>query len=110
MDIKEELKNGSAFAAILSASLGCFVIGLSTVLSSVSVQVNDFLIWWTPAGPLTGKTAVGVIVWIVSWFVFSLLWSKKDVNLKVGLIISYILLFLGFLGTFPPFYEALHPK
>ncbi len=105
-----KLKNGVAGATILSASFGCFILGVAVVLSSACVQVKNILTWWNPAGPLTGKTSLAVIAWLISWCILLLVWGKKDINLKLVVIISFLLLLLGFLGTFPPFYEMFEYK
>lgn len=101
--------NGPAAAAILSAGIGCFIFGLSIVLAVVSPGIKNLLNWYNPAGPLSGKAGVGVISWIVTWIVLSLIWKKNELNMKTILVISFILIGLGFLGSFPPFFEAFEP-
>ena len=64
-----EKPSGPAAAAILAAAVGVFVIGLATNLAEVSADLKNALNWWNPAGPLTGKTGVGVIVWLIAWAV-----------------------------------------
>jgi len=60
----------------------------------------------SPAGPLTGKTGVGVIAWLVSWIVLHTLWKDEDVALVRVLVVSLVLLALGLVLTFPPVFEA----
>lgn len=105
--MKDEIhvKDGPALAAILAAGLGCMVIGLLTVASEASEVVKGALNWWNPAGPLSGKTGTGVIVWLVSWIVFHFCWRDREINfVRVGRV-AVVLILLGLLGTFPPFFE-----
>lgn len=102
--------SGMAVASILSACLGCFTIGLMIVISEASAKFSDWLNWWTPGGPLIGKAGMGVIVWLVSWALLSLLWAKKEVKVKKLIIYAFALLFLGFLFSFPPFFDMFASK
>jgi hypothetical protein len=99
---------GEAAAAFLAGGIGCFVIGLLTTLAAAPalVDLKNGLNWWNPAGPLTGKTGVGVIAFFIAWGVAHLLMKDKEVNLKTYVIVAAVLTVLGFLGTFPPFFEA----
>ncbi len=100
------LPNGAAAAAILAAAIGCFVIGLMTLGAEISPALKNALTWYNPAGPLSGKTGVGVIVWLIAWVVLHNLWKGRDVNFRTVGIVVAILLLLGFLLTFPPVFMA----
>jgi hypothetical protein len=108
--MKETRKpNGPAVAALVAAGAGVFVTGLLTTLASASSRVGATLNWWSPAGPLSGKTGVGIIVWLVAWVVLHAMYKQRDVALARPLLCTWILIALGFLGTFPPFFEAFAP-
>ncbi len=96
---------GPAAAAILSGSIGVFVIGLLTTLSEASSSIGSLLNWYNPSGNLTGKTGVGIIVWLVSWVILNSQWKDKEIELKGIFTWTGILLVLGFLLTFPPFFD-----
>ena len=96
---------GFAMAAILSGAIGCFVLGVAIVLAQYSPVIKTFLTWSNPVGPLSGKTSVGIIAWLVSFFILIPLWKNKLVNIKLIMKISYILLILAFLFSFPTFFE-----
>ncbi len=100
-----EKPNGPAAAAILAAAVGVFVIGLLTTLAEVSGGLRNALNWWNPAGPLTGKTGAGVIVWLIAWAVLGARYRRREVD--VGRITrrSWILILLGLALTFPPIFE-----
>jgi len=98
------LKNGKAAAALLAGGIGSFVMGLVTTLSEAS-SFGSALSWYKPAGPLSGKTTVAVIVWLIAWAVLGNQWKDKDVDFDKISMIALVLLLLGILGTFPPFFE-----
>jgi len=104
---QERIPNGPAAAAILSAGVGSATIGLMTTGAVISAGLKSALNWWSPAGPLTGKTSVGVVAWLVTWIVLHVLWKDKDVPLVRVLVVMLVLLALGVLLTFPPVFEAL---
>lgn len=101
-----EKSNGVAASAILAAAAGVFATGLMTTLAEISGGLRSALIWWSPAGPLTGKTGVGIIVWLVAWVVLHSMYKNRGVSFDRIMLWAWILIFLGFLGTFPPFFEA----
>jgi hypothetical protein len=68
--------------------------------------LKSALNWWSPAGSLTGKTGIGVIVWLVSWALMNTLWKDKDYDLGKAFVTTLVLIGLGVLLTFPPVFEA----
>ena len=100
----EELPNGPVVAALIAGGLGSATIGLMTVLAEASQSINDALNWWNPAGPLTGKTLVGVIAFFSSWIVLHVIFRGRNVTFAPAATVALILLGLGLLGTFPPFF------
>ena len=81
---QERIPNGPAAAAILSAGVGSATIGLMTTGAVISAGLKSALNWWSPAGPLTGKTGVSVIAWLVTWIVLHVLWKDKGTKVKVA--------------------------
>jgi hypothetical protein len=102
--VHEELPNGPVMAALIAGGLGSATIGLMTVLAEASPSINDALNWWNPAGPLTGKTLVGVIAFFSSWIVLHVIFRGRNVTFAPAATVALILLGLGLLGTFPPFF------
>lgn len=96
---------GVAAAAMIACGIGTLVIGLMTTGAEISEGLKNALNWWNPAGPLTGKTGVGIIVWLISWIVMHTIWKDKEYNLGKAFTITLILIGLGVLFTFPPFFE-----
>ncbi len=97
--------DGAVSAAMLSGGIGCLVIGLMTTGAVISETLKNLLSWWDPSGPLSGKTSVGVLVWLVVWAVLHQAWKGKATGLKKTMIVSLILIALGFVLTFPPVFN-----
>ena len=106
--VETRVATGEAAAAFVAGGVGCFIIGVMTTLAAIPalVDLKNALNWWNPAGPLVGKTSVGVIAFAVAWVIGHVIMKDKDVNLKTYVIVAAILTGLGFLLTFPPFFEA----
>lgn len=102
---KETLTNGPAAAAILASGIGSLGLGLLTTLVQVIVPLKDALNLYNPAGPLSGKTTVAVVVWLLAWAVFHNRWKNKQVNFATAFMATLLLIALGLLGTFPTFFE-----
>lgn len=102
-----ERPDGPGAAFMLSAGIGCFVLGLFTTLNEASPAVSAFLGPWGPGGvgPLGGKVGLAVIAYLLSLGVTLALWWKKDVDIKRWFWISVGLGCLGVLLTFPLFFE-----
>jgi len=92
---------------MLSAGIGCFVLGLFTTLDEASKAVDAFLAPWGPGGvgPLGGKVGLAVIAYVVSLAVLLAVWWKKDVNIKTWFWVSLVLGCLGVLMTVPRFFQ-----
>jgi hypothetical protein len=97
---------GTAAAALLAAGVGAFVLGLLTTLAEASTDVKDFLQLNDRVGPLSGKTVFAAAVYFGALLVFGLLWRRRQLALRSVLIATVVLLVLGFLGTFPTFFQA----
>ena len=101
----EDKPNGPVAAALIAGGLGAATIGLLTTLAEASAAIKNALNWSNPVGPLTGKSLTGVIVFFASWLVLYLVFRGKNVNFARVTVVALILLGLGLLGTFPPFFE-----
>lgn len=96
---------GPAAAALIAAGIGTFVIGLVTSLAEASAGFKDALNFYNPAGPLSGKTGIGVLVWLISWIVLNSMWKNKNPEIGRAFTWTLVLIALGFLLTFPPIFE-----
>jgi hypothetical protein len=97
--------NGPVVAAMLATGIGALVLGLLTILSEASEGVHDFLDWSERVGPLSGKTSLAVIALLVSWGGLHLILRDRDLEWRPVIAATVVLFALGFLFTFPPFFE-----
>ncbi|MFA6054306.1 MAG: hypothetical protein WC769_02905 [Thermodesulfovibrionales bacterium] len=105
MQQNNDLTNGPAAAAILAAGIGSLALGLFVILAEASSSVNNALNFYDPVGPLSGKTTLAIIIWILSWMILHSSWKNKQVGFAGVFTVSLILIVLGLLGTFPPFFD-----
>jgi hypothetical protein len=89
-------------ASMIGSGIGSLVLGIAIVLSEVNADIKTFLTWSSGVGPLSGKTGVAVIAFVVSWVVLHYAFQRKAVSLTTSFIITLVLVALGILLTFPP--------
>ena len=102
--------NGSGAAAVLSAAIGWFTLGVLALAGDAVPRVKLMLILWKPTGALSGVTSLAILVWLVVWMVLGRRWRDRDVSLRVVGAVSVALLVGGLLLTFPPFMDFLQGK
>ena len=106
----ESIVNGPAAAAILAAGIGCFAVGLFALAGDASKAIAHFFTFYTPSGPLSGVTTSAIVVWLLSWFALSRQWGTKSIALGRVILVSFVLLALSVMLTFPPFMDLLQGK
>ena len=99
--------NGPAAAAILAGALGVFAIGLFTTLAEAFAGLKNALVWVNPVGPLSGKTGLGIIIWLVAWVILGSMYKGKAVDEDKFVRWAWIFIALGLVLTFPPVYDAV---
>ena len=109
-DAGSEIPNGAAAAAILSAAAGCFGIGLFGLLGDALPALARCFNFYNPTGPLSGVTTSAIVVWLVLWSILSRTWGEKSLPMGRINALSFLLLGLGLLLTFPPFGDFLQGK
>ena len=97
-----QIPNGPGAAAILSAGVGAFLVGLFAILADQSAAIKSFMIFWRPTGPLSGVTASAIFVWLAVWAILHARWRNRDVALARINAAALLLLGLSLLMTFPP--------
>jgi hypothetical protein len=105
--VETHVATGVAAAAFLAGGIGCFVLGVLVTLTAMPalVDLKNALNWNNPVGPLSGKTGVAIIAFLLSWGIAHFTMKDKEVNLKTYVIVAGVLTALGFLLTFPPFFD-----
>lgn len=105
--VETRVATGEAAAALLAGGIGCFVLGVLVTLTAMPalIDLKNALNWANPVGPLSGKTGVAMIAFLLSWAIAHVTMKDKDVDLKTYVLVAGVLTALGFLMTFPPFFE-----
>lgn len=107
IDVEPEKPAGPAAAVLLAAGLASFVLGLLTTLTAVSSSVSSALTLRESVGDLSGVSTASIGVFFVAWGVMAIVWRRADPPLMWVAAITAVLVGLGLLGTFPPFFNAL---
>jgi hypothetical protein len=102
--------NGAGAAAILAAGIGCATMGILAFAGDVSDAIGRLLNFYNPTGALSGVTTLAIIIWLVAWIALNRLWQMKTVPMVKINVVSFALLVVGFLLTFPPFMDLLQGK
>jgi hypothetical protein len=102
--------NGPVGAAILSAGIGCFVLGILAVIGDGSAAAARSLTFYLPTGPLSGVTTTAILLWLITWFILARLWRSKTIAIAKVNTVAFVLLGLSLLLTFPPFADILLGK
>ncbi len=100
-----EYMNGAAWAAFMAAGIGSFAVGLMVVLNEMGIFSAPSL--YGPAGGVSGRTTLAVVIWIAAWIVLHARWKDREVASRRLALVALILIALGILGTFPPFWSVL---
>jgi len=98
-------KAGKAQAAVVAAGVGSAAVGVFTTLAAMSPWLNNVLNVYDPVGPLSGKTTLAVIVWLIAWYALARRWNARPPVMKSALVATFVLIGVGFVGTFPLFFE-----
>lgn len=101
---------GPVSAAIIAGGIGALALGIFTTLAEMSEPIKNFLNFYNPVGPLSGKTTYAVVVWLISWVILHMMYKDKAVESRKALTVALILVALGVLGTFPIFFQAFAAK
>lgn len=95
---------GKALAALVAAGVGSAAVGVLTTLAEVSPGLKNVLNVYDPVGPLSGKTTVAVVIWLMTWYVLAHYWRVRPPAMQSALVATFILIGVGFVGTFPLFF------
>jgi len=98
------IPSGPAAAAMIGAGIGSLAIGILTTAAEASEALKNSLNLYNPVGPLSGKTLGGMAVWLIAWLILHAIWKDKEINLRSAFTWALVLIGLGVLLTFPPFF------
>jgi hypothetical protein len=101
---------GPVAAVLLAAGIGALVLAILTVWAEASVGFKDSLAYSDRVGPLSGKTIWATGAFFVSWGALTVGLRGRRVDLMKATIVSLVLLRLGYLGTFSPFFRIFEAE
>jgi hypothetical protein len=108
MKTEPSTESGQACAAVLAVGIGLCGFGIVVCASEASKAVAAALTLYKPTGPLSGKVALGVAIWLVAWALLGRMWKGRDMALKTPMRLSLVLIAIGLLLSFPPVMDAFH--
>lgn len=106
----DALPNGPGAAAILAAGIGSGALGVFALTNDAFAWANKFFTFYPPTGGLSGVTTTAIVVWLIVWFVLARRWASVNVNMRTISLVSFGLLAVGFLLTFPPVMDLIQGK
>ena len=101
--------NGPAVAALLAGAIGTFVLGLNTFISAAAEGAAEWFRFQNRVGPLSGKTTMAGVVWLVVWVLLSAVLWRRNVRIEWVWAAIIVLLVVGNLLMFPPIFERVEP-
>lgn len=101
----ESKPNGPAVAVTIATGIGALVLGIFTLLSEASEGVHEFLEFSERVGPLSGKTVFGTAAFLLSWGGLHVALRDRELPWRVAIATFLVLLAIGLLLTFPPFFQ-----
>ncbi|HEV8650017.1 MAG TPA: hypothetical protein VG276_11580 [Actinomycetes bacterium] len=102
--------NGGVVAAIVAAGLACAIFGSLVVATAASPAIAKLMTFYWPAGPLTGKSTVTIVAYLVIWPNLHYRLRDRHLDLYKAFLFTLFLVGLGLVGTFPPFYQMFQPR
>lgn len=102
---RAESANGPALASFLAAGIGAFAMGFVVILNEAGLFAVPAL--YRPAGGVTGRTTVAVVIWLIGWAVLHNRWKHRHVEPRRVYVLGVILIGLGILLTLPPVWKLL---
>lgn len=97
--------NGAALAALLGSGIGAFALGLIVILNETGAFSVPAM--YTPSGGVSGRTTLGVIIWLIAWLILHNRWKGREIQTRSVQGMTLVLLFLGIVCTFPPVWGLL---
>jgi energy-converting hydrogenase Eha subunit A len=97
----------SVGAAFIASGIGSLVLGIVIVLTEMKSMAafKSSLVFVGPVGPLSGKTTLSVLAFLISWVVLHFGLKGRNVTLMTSFIITVVLTVLGMLLSYPPVFE-----
>lgn len=92
--------NGAGLAAALAAGIGSLGMGMFVLANEAGIYAAPAL--YPPAGGLSGRSTLAVIVWLVAWAALHARWKGRTIDVAPVLRWTMVLALLGVVMCFPP--------
>ena len=103
-DARTTTMNGAAVAALLAAGIGAFAMGFVVILNEAGLFAAPSL--YGPAGGVSGRTTIAVVLWLTAWAVLHRRWKDRDLEPRRVFTLTFVLIGLGVLLCFPPVWSV----
>ena len=104
-----EKPNGPAFAALFAAAFGSLAMGILTTGAAAKTGFADKLNLQHRVGPLSGKVTFAGLAFVIAWAVLAPLLWRRNLPWMPAAIVAGVMVFAGFTGTFPKFFDLFAP-
>ena len=102
---RNDVANGSAMAAFLGAGIGAFAMGVFVLVNEAGLFAAPA--FYAPAGGVSGRTTLAVVVWLIGWGSLHSLWRDRAIAPRTVYLTTLALTAIGILATFPPIWALL---
>jgi hypothetical protein len=99
--------DGRIAATMIAAGVGCAAFGIAVVLAESVSVIKQLLTLSAAVGPLSGKAVVAVVIYPIVWSVLHAALRNSQTKITTVTRWTIVLLAIGLLGTFPPFYGLI---
>jgi hypothetical protein len=96
---------GPVAALLLAIGAGSLALAVIVVWAEASEGFKESLTYSDRVGPLSGKTIWAMVAFAVTWLVLGIGLRNRNVDLRKASLVTAVLVGLGLLGTFSPFFE-----
>jgi hypothetical protein len=102
--------SGPVAAVLLASGIGAVVLAVLVVVAEAKESFAESLAYDLEVGPLSGKTIWATAAFLASWGVLTAVLRKRDLDLGKVALVTAILIGIGLIGTFSPFFELFKPE
>lgn len=97
-------------ASFIACGLGSTIFGLAIIGTEISADFKTLLTLDAGVGALSGKALVGVVAFFLSWIILHFGMRGRNIPLMTSFIIGVVLVLLGVVFTYPPFFLMFAPE
>ena len=97
--------NGAAMAAVFAAGIGSLAMGMFVLANEAGIFTAPSL--YGPAGGLSGRSTLAVVVWLVAWGAMHMRWQGRAVASGPVMTWTLILIAIAVVAMFPPLWALL---